>query len=100
LSNDQDTEIARRGIVNEVVEAEAILKASAKKVAQSELQLKQANKAYTLALAKFDSGVITNLELIEGSTAVSESRLQLLKAKIDYTGSLYKLKSAVGERLY
>ena len=100
LSNDQDTEIARRGIVNEVVEAEANLKASAKKVAQSELQLKQATKAYSLAQAKFEAGVITNLELIEGSTAVSESRLQLLKAKIDYTGSLYKLKSAVGERLY
>lgn len=100
LSNDQDTEIARRGIVNEVVEAEANLKASVKKVAQSELQLKQAVQAYTLAQAKFDAGVITNLELIEGSTAVSESRLQLLKSKIDYTGSLYKLKSAIGERLY
>lgn len=100
LSNDQDTEIARRGIVNEVVEAEANLKASVKKVAQSELQLKQAVQAYTLAQAKFDAGVITNLELIEGSTAISESRLQLLKSKIDYTGSLYKLKSAIGERLY
>lgn len=99
-SNDQETEIARRSIVNEVVEAEANLKASAKKVAQSELQLKQAVQAYTLAQAKFDAGVITNLELIEGSTAVSESRLQLLKSKIDYTGSLYKLKSAIGERLY
>jgi outer membrane protein TolC len=100
LSNDQDTEIARRGIVNDVVEAEANLKASVKKVAQSELQLKQAVQAYSLAQAKFDAGVITNLELIEGSTAVSESRLQLLKSKIDYTGSLYKLKSAIGERLY
>jgi outer membrane protein len=99
-SNDQDTEIARRGIVNEVVEAEANVKASEKKVAQSELQLKQATEAYSLAKVKFDAGVITNLELIEGSTTVSESRLQLLKARIDYTGSLYKLKSAIGERLY
>lgn len=99
-SNDQDTEIARRGIVNEVVEAEANVKASEKKVVQSELQLKQATDAYALAKVKFDAGVITNLELIEGSTAVSESRLQLLKAKIDYTGSLYKLKSAIGDRLY
>lgn len=99
-ANDQDTEIARRGIANEVVEAEANVRASEKKVAQSELQLKQATDAYALAKVKFDAGVITNLELIEGSTAVSESRLQLLKAKIDYTGSLYKLKSAIGERLY
>jgi len=99
-TNDQETEIARRGIVNEVVEGEANVKASQKKVEQSELQLKQATQAYALAKVRFDSGVITNLELLEGSTAVSESRLQLLKAKIDYTVSLYKLKSATGERLY
>jgi len=99
-SNDQETEIARRGIVTEVVEGEANVKAALKKVEQGELQLKQATQAYALAKVRFDSGVITNLELLEGSTAVSESRLQLLKAKIDYTVSLYKLKSATGERLY
>lgn len=99
-TNDQDTEIARRGIVNEVVEGEANVNASKKKVEQGELQLRQATQAYSLAKVRFDSGVITNLELLEGSTAVSESRLQLLKAKIDYTVSLYKLKSATGERLY
>ena len=99
-TNDQETEIARRGIVNEVVEGEANVNASKKKVEQGELQLRQANQAYSLAKVRFDSGVITNLELLEGSTAVSESRLQLLKAKIDYTVSLYKLKSATGERLY
>lgn len=99
-TNDQETEIARRGIVNEVVEGEANVKASQKKVEQGELQLRQATQAYSLAKVRFDSGVITNLELLEGSTAVSESRLQLLKAKIDYTVSLYKLKSATGERLY
>lgn len=98
--NDQETEIARRTIVNEVVEGEANVKASQKKVEQGELQLQQATQAYSLAKVRFDSGVITNLELLEGSTAVSESRLQLLKAKIDYTVSLYKLKSAIGERLY
>ena len=99
-TNDQETEIARRGIVNEVVEGEANVKASQKKVGQGELQLKLATQAYSLAKVRFDSGVITNIELLEGSTAVSESRLQLLKAKIDYTVSLYKLKSAAGERLY
>lgn len=99
-TNDQETEIARRGIVNEVVEGEAVVKASQKKVEQGELQLRQATQAYSLAKVRFDSGVITNLELLEGSTAVSESRLQLMKAKIDYTVSLYKLKSAAGERLY
>ena len=98
--NDQETEITRRGIVNEVVEGAANVQASRKKVDQGELQLKQAAQAYSLARVRFESGVITNVELLDGSTAVSESRLQLLKAKIDYTVSLYKLKSAIGERLY
>lgn len=99
-SNDDETEIARRTIVTEVVEAEANVSASVKKVDQGELQLRQAAQAYDLAKVRFDSGVITNLELLDGSTAVSESRLMLLKSKIDYTVNLYKLKLAVGERLY
>ena len=99
-ANDQETEIARRNIVNEVVENEANVKASLQKVGQGELQLRHAAQAYDLAKVKFDSGVITNLELLEGTTTVSESRLLLLKARIDYTVNLYKLKSAIGDRLY
>jgi outer membrane protein TolC len=99
-TNDEETEISRRSIVNEVVESEANVYASMKKVEQGELQLKQATQAYSLAKVKFDAGVITNLELLEGSTAISESSLMLLKSKIDYTVNLYKLKSAIGERLY
>lgn len=98
--NDQETEISRRAIVNEVVEGEANVQAAHQKVEQGELQLRQATQAYLLAKARFESGVITNLELLDGATSVSESRLMLLKAKIDLTVNLYKLKSAIGERLY
>jgi outer membrane protein TolC len=100
FENDQETEIARRTIVNEVVESEANVNASKKKVDQSVLQLLQASQAYTLGRVRFESGVITNLELLDGSTSVSESRLLLLKAKIEYTVNLFKLKSAIGVRLY
>ena len=100
LVNDYETEIARRSIINEVIEYEANVKASQQKIEQGELQLRQAKQAFELAKVRFDSGVITNLELLEGSTAVSESRLMLLKAQIDHTVNLYKLKSAVGDRLY
>lgn len=96
----QETEITRRTIVDEVVEAEAALAASKRKVDQTNLQLNQALQAYDLAKVKFDSGVITNLELIEASTTVSETRLMVQKSKIDYTVDLLNLKAAVGERLY
>ncbi|MEI8113121.1 MAG: TolC family protein [Bacteroidia bacterium] len=99
-SINQDTEIARRTIVDEVIEAEANLGASKKKVTESELQLKQAMQAYDLAKVKFDSGVITNLELIDNSNSISLSKLMLLKSKIDHTVNIYKLRYAIGERLY
>ena len=99
-TNDQDTEVSRRTIIGEVIEGETSLKASQKKVDQSALQLRQASQAYDLAKARFDAGVITNLELLDGSTAVSESRLMLLKSRIDYTVNVFKLRSAIGERLY
>ncbi|MDP2335827.1 MAG: TolC family protein [Bacteroidota bacterium] len=98
--NDQDTEIARRNIASEVLESHANVIASQKKVSQSELQLHQDIQAYSLAKVSFGAGVITNLELPEGSTAVSESRLMLLKSQIDLMVNVYKLKSATGERLY
>ncbi len=98
--NSEETEIIRRAIVDEVVEAESNLQASQKKVEQSDLQLTQAIQAYKLAKVSYDMGAITNLEVLDGQTSVSESRLNLLKAKIDNTVNLYKLKTAIGERLY
>jgi len=100
LSIDQDTEIARRMIVDEVIEAESNLNASQKKVIEFELQLKQARQAYELAKVKFDAGVITNLELIESSNSISQCKLMLLKSNIDYVVNVFKLKFAIGERLY
>jgi outer membrane protein TolC len=99
-SNLEDVELNRRTIVNEVVEDQANLESAIKKIAQSELQFHQAEKAYALAETSFKSGVITNLELLDSSTSLSESGLSRLKAYIDYTLNLYKLKLALGEQIY
>ena len=71
-----------------------------KKSASLNFSLTQALKAYSLAETSFKSGTITNLDLLDANTSVSESRLMLLKARIDYAVSIYKLKAALGERLY
>jgi outer membrane protein len=97
---DQDTELSRRNIINEIVENRTNVDASLKKIAQSELQLHQAQEAYNLAETKFEAGTITNLDLLDSSTSLSESRLALMKSKIDYTVNLLKLKIALGERIY
>jgi outer membrane protein TolC len=95
-----ESDFTKRNISNEVYEAEALMYAAKKKVGQFELQLKQALKAYSLAETSFQSGVITNLDLLDANTSVSETSLMLLKARIDYVTSVYKLKAALGERIY
>ena len=96
----QETELARRNITNEVVESRANALASLKKVTQSGLQLEQAMQANALAKTSFEAGTITNLDLLDSYTILSETEFALLKTKIDYTISLYKLKIALGEQIY
>jgi outer membrane protein len=98
--NQQETELLRRSITNEIVESRANAEAALKKVKQSELQLQQAMQAYHLADVSYQAGTVTNLDLLDSYTAVSESKLALFKTKIDYTVNLQKLKIAVGERIY
>jgi outer membrane protein len=95
-----ESEYTKRNISTELSDAETSMVAASKKVNQYELQLAQALKAYSLAETSFRSGSITNLDLLDSNTSVSESRLLLLKARIDYAASVYKLKAAMGERLY
>jgi outer membrane protein len=95
-----ESELTKRNISNEVYEAEADMHAAETKVKQYELQLTQALKAYSLAVTSFNAGVITNLDLLDTNTSLSQSKLLLLKARIDYATSIYKLKAALGERIY
>ncbi|HLN20859.1 MAG TPA: TolC family protein [Bacteroidales bacterium] len=99
-SADFETEYIKRTVVNEISDARQNMIAAEKKIAQFTLQLEQAQKAYSLALTSFNSGVITNLDLLDANTAVSESRLLLLKSKIDYAASVYRFRAALGDRLY
>ncbi len=95
-----ESELTKRVISNELYEAEAYMVAAGQKISRFDLQLTQALKAFSLAETSFNSGTITNLDLLDANTSVSESRLMLLKSRIDYAASIFKLKAALGERLY
>jgi len=95
-----ETESVKRNISTEIIEAEENMNAAEKKVTQFQLQLELAVKAYSLAETSYKSGKITNLDLLDANTSVSESKLMLLKSKIDYAASVYRLKAALGDRLY
>ncbi len=99
-STSLDTEITRRKISSDVVESESRLRTANKKIAQAGLQLEQAEEALELAEVSYEAGVITNLDLLDANTAVSESRLLLLKSRIDYVVNVYRLSASLGEKLY
>jgi outer membrane protein len=99
-SANYQTEATHRNITNEVVQSQASLNSSQKKLDQALLQLTQAEQAFDLAKVSYQSGAITNLDLLDATTSLSETRLLLLKARIDHALSIYTLKLALGDRIY
>jgi len=71
--------------------------ASLKKIDQSILQEKQAKEALDLAAISFKSGAITNLDLLDAETALEESRVNLLRVRIEYAINVVRLNISVGQ---
>jgi outer membrane protein len=87
-------------ISDELKENSASLELSAKKIVQFKKQLEQATEAYNHAKTNFEAGVITNLDLLDASNNLSESKLMLLKAQIDYAFNWVKFRAAAGAKVY
>jgi outer membrane protein len=99
LSSQHEKDITSLEITNEVVNYYQKEMAAAKKVEQTQLQVDQAKKAFDLANTSYAAGVITNLDLLDATTSLSESHLRLLKARIDMLIGYYELKIAEGAEI-
>lgn len=83
-------------IRSDVAQVAADVQASASKVQISELQLRQAHDAVTIARAQYETGSITNLDLLDAETAESAARLMNLQALYRFVISKYELERAIG----
>jgi outer membrane protein len=99
LSSQHEKDITSLEITNEVVNYYQKELAATKKVEQTQLQVDQAKKAFDLASTSYAAGVITNLDLLDATTNLSESNLRLLKARIDLLIGYYELKIAEGAEI-
>jgi outer membrane protein TolC len=95
-----DIELYRREISSEVYQNASSLQASKRKIDQSELQLDQAQEASRLAALRYTSGALTNLDLLDNESYEAESRLTLMKARIDYLINSAKLEISIGKQGY
>lgn len=93
-------ELVERQLRQQVSENYYTLVSGFDKIGQLLLQVNLAEKAYEQAKVNYEAGTITNLELLTSSTNLSGSRLQLLKAKIDYLVNDYRLRVSIGEKIW
>jgi outer membrane protein len=89
-----------RQIASETQQAIADVQASLEKIQTSELQIKQAEQAVAMAETRYNIGVITNLDLLDAQTSLSQAKLVHLKALYDFVRSRYALERAIGRKIW
>jgi outer membrane protein len=87
-------------IISEVSQAIAGVNSSMEKIASTETQVRQAEEAVSMARVRYSAGVITNLDLLDAETTLSQTKLIRLRAFYDYTVSLNALDRATGKRVW
>ncbi len=87
-----------RQIISDVRQAIAGVSSSREKIASTETQVRQAEEAVSMARVRYNAGVITNLDLLDAETSLSQTKLIRVRALYDYTVSLNALDRATGKR--
>ncbi len=90
----------QRQVTTEVQQAAAAVQASMDKIRASELQVEQAEAALKLARTRYEAGVITNLDILDAETSLSGARLMDLRARYALVQSRYRLRQAVGQKIW
>lgn len=96
----QGVELVKKDVTNQVVESNAEIISSQKKINQSLVQLQFATRALEIAEVNFKEGALTNIELLDANTNLSESKLSLLKAQIEFQVNVYKLLLSIGQEIH
>ena len=90
----------KQQIRSEVLQAIASVNSSLEKISSTETQVRQAEKAVSMARVRYTAGVITNLDLLDAETTLSQAKLIRLRAFYDYTMSLYALDRTTGRKVW
>jgi outer membrane protein TolC len=87
---------AVRGQTRWVEHAYSDLHAASAKVSISQLQVQQSTEAVAIARTRYETGSITNLDLLDAETAQSAARLGNLQAQYRLVLSKYDVERAIG----
>ena len=87
-----------RQVRSDVEQVAADVQAALAKVKISEVQLRQAQEAVTIARMRYETGSITNLDLLDAETAESAAKLTNLQALYRLILNKYELERATGKQ--
>ncbi len=85
---------------SEVLQAVAGVNSNLDKITSTETQVQQAQKAVEMARVRYSTGVITNLDLLDAETTLSQAKLIRLRALYDYTVSRNELDRTTGRKIW
>ena len=91
---------AEREVRGDVERAVGDIKTALDKLQISNLQVEQAKEAVSIARKRYETGSVTNLDLLDAETAESAAQLGNVQSLYNYVMSLYELKRAVGAALF
>ncbi len=93
-------ELAKKEITNQVADSYLTLVSADARIEQLKIQLEVSQEAYEQAKTNYNSGAITNLELLTSATNATNSELLLLQEQINYQIAYYQLMVNIGESIY
>lgn len=90
----------RRNIKADVEQAVADINSGKAKIETAKLQVAQATEAVSRAQIQYQNGVITNLDLIDAETSLTEAELQYVQVLYNNVLNSYELDQALGNKTW
>jgi len=94
------SEALERSVATDVETAVASVRAAREKIADTDVQVRQATAALELARTRYQAGVVTNLDVLDAQTLLAQARLVQLRARYAVVYSRYRLDEATGARIW
>jgi outer membrane protein len=94
------SEDTKRQIRAEVEQAAASVRAYWEKTRNAEVLVKQAEEAVAMAKVRYEAGVVTNLDVLDAQTALTQAKLAYLRSLYAYSMSLVDLDRATGKKAW
>jgi outer membrane protein TolC len=99
-SEQEHRQILDRQIRAEISRAVADIRAALDKLETSQVQIQQAEQAVNLARLRYENGTITNVDLLDAETALTEAELVQEQALLGHVLASTALQQATGVRLW